>query len=509
MNKKKIACSLAIVGGGISGLYAAEYIARNKLERSVCVFEGDPTLGGRVKDKRFIEAPDVVAGMGAWRIHLQHANMMNLTKRFDIPVEDWTFNPSDKMEARGVFTNDTLELKKKAYPTLQYGKFANVSKAEQLWDMIMDPNNLIHANDYTDFGSYIKGVLGPEAWEYLDAAIAYKNDLAELDVATYVEFNQLEAGDNITVQRPNGGMSAYIEKLRDSAIANSVRIYTNQMVAFIGLYDDKNPDFLYHLESDDYLIDSQKLILAVPPVQLARISGSVIETIAQQNQFQSIQPQPAMKGAAVYAQPWWRMLPNESGRLQDMQRYLTTSACLQMVVPYKGSGPDGTAVLHTIFASGPCAEHWRVILNQEKSRLDKAVQQQLSYLFPGVNVPPAIDTEYQYWPDGAWHFQSPDWGFSLEDIEKFAMSPIKNGVQNGTLFLVGEAYNRRRTWCEGAIRSVNNILNYAWGVSNPDGDVFGSSSSVSSLLKTAKKGAGRKPSAKGVRVTGPRKVMRN
>ena len=56
-------CHVAIVGGGIAGLYTAESLLRLKKETSVCVFERDNRLGGRFYDIRFKEAPDVSVGM--------------------------------------------------------------------------------------------------------------------------------------------------------------------------------------------------------------------------------------------------------------------------------------------------------------------------------------------------------------------------------------------------------------------------------------------------------------
>ena len=53
---------MGIVGGGISGLYMAYQLLDKKKEKNVCVFEQESRLGGRIKDHRFKEAPDVHVG---------------------------------------------------------------------------------------------------------------------------------------------------------------------------------------------------------------------------------------------------------------------------------------------------------------------------------------------------------------------------------------------------------------------------------------------------------------
>lgn len=55
-------CDVAIVGGGLAGLYMAESLLRHKKETKVCVFERDVRLGGRIFDHVFPQVPDEVVG---------------------------------------------------------------------------------------------------------------------------------------------------------------------------------------------------------------------------------------------------------------------------------------------------------------------------------------------------------------------------------------------------------------------------------------------------------------
>ena len=55
-------CDVAIVGGGIGGLYTAESLLRHGKETTVCVFERDARLGGRIYDYVFPEVPNEKIG---------------------------------------------------------------------------------------------------------------------------------------------------------------------------------------------------------------------------------------------------------------------------------------------------------------------------------------------------------------------------------------------------------------------------------------------------------------
>ena len=56
---KNLSCDVAIVGGGISGLYMADTLLRLHQERNVCLFEKENTLGGRILDHTFERLPDI------------------------------------------------------------------------------------------------------------------------------------------------------------------------------------------------------------------------------------------------------------------------------------------------------------------------------------------------------------------------------------------------------------------------------------------------------------------
>lgn len=61
-------CEVAIVGGGIGGLYTAESLLRHEKETNVCLFERNERLGGRFYDYVFRQVPNETVGRCIWLV---------------------------------------------------------------------------------------------------------------------------------------------------------------------------------------------------------------------------------------------------------------------------------------------------------------------------------------------------------------------------------------------------------------------------------------------------------
>jgi hypothetical protein len=107
-------------------------LKKDNLENRVCLFERNDHYGGRIKDIFFEQVPSVSAGMGAWRINGKHCNMWEMVQDFNITWEEWNFDPEPKLEARGVFSNDSNVIRNIAFSTLEKGRFANFTD-DDMW----------------------------------------------------------------------------------------------------------------------------------------------------------------------------------------------------------------------------------------------------------------------------------------------------------------------------------------------------------------------------------------
>jgi hypothetical protein len=106
------------------------------------------------------------------------------------------------------------------------------------------------SSTYPDFGSYIRGELGPEGWGFMVAATAYKADLFELDAQAYIEFFHLEQTDNPFMFRPLRGMSAFITELVPRCQQVGVQMYLNEPIHMISL---ATGEYFFRAESEHYM----------------------------------------------------------------------------------------------------------------------------------------------------------------------------------------------------------------------------------------------------------------
>ncbi|KAJ7383868.1 hypothetical protein OS493_025744 [Desmophyllum pertusum] len=187
-----------------------------------------------------------------------------------------------------------------------------------------------------------------------------------------------------------------------NALVSSVKLYGGTLYKnneVISVKRKKKTKFI--LTTTALTVSAKKIVVATHPVAFLKIRGGVAEEIQREPAFQSITSMPAFKGAAVYKEAWWNNSTITNFSLEPRQRFVSNSNCLGITTPYGGRGPNGEAVLHTMYMDGACSRRWGDILRISKSAVDRELKRGLEYKFGGP-VPDPLDTVYQYWDEGAW-----------------------------------------------------------------------------------------------------------
>ncbi|PFX27799.1 Achacin [Stylophora pistillata] len=412
-------CDVAIVGGGLAGLYMAESLLRHKKETKVCVFERDVRLGGRIFDYVFPQVSDEVVGLGAWRVDMAHYNMRNILKRLNIPHKDWNFYSNSRTETRGYFSRDEHEIKRKSFPALTQGKFKDMT-CSQMLDYLLKKEHVDKIYNFATFETFQQHYLTPEG---------------------------------------SRGMSAFIAALAKSARRLGAKIFTGNDHRILSIHKQTNQ---FVLKTSKYEVRVGKLVVAAPPGAFGSVSGSVAERIRRAPEFQSILPRPAFKGAAVYPRAWWEEITNVEDKLYPMERFLSNSDCLGWTLPHGGRGRNGEAVLHVAYKDGVCGEKWGEILKLPKDVMDQEIHRALEYKF-NRKIPKPLSTVYQYWNEGAWYLQKPGSRVSMKQVTQWAKRPFAGE----DIYVIGSAYHPYRGYSEGAIMSANNALKDGWKIPIP------------------------------------------
>ena len=93
---------VAIVGGGVSGVYAAWRLAQAKPHWRIHLFEASDRIGGRLHSVAFPQAPHLVAEIGGMRFLDAHRHVSGLVRTLGLPSRLYPIDrPFDRVMLRG------------------------------------------------------------------------------------------------------------------------------------------------------------------------------------------------------------------------------------------------------------------------------------------------------------------------------------------------------------------------------------------------------------------------
>ena len=235
----------------------------------------------------------------------------------------------DRLEARGVFATDRLTLKKKAFPLLNHGKLENSTYAEMVEYLFSQRKE---ATKFPSFSTFASEYLTPEGYQLFNHLTGFIPDYArQFSPGSLVDAVMATANFKHNYSRPDKGLSSITQQLKFSVTKLGARLYQDEEIKVM----EETLDSRFKLITKNYTVTANKLVVAVPPVPLKRIKGSVAEKIQNDSIFKTIQYAVAFKGFAVFENAWWQLNSTGSRYLADEQEMLSTSDCLEHTFPYK------------------------------------------------------------------------------------------------------------------------------------------------------------------------------
>ncbi|EFC37715.1 predicted protein [Naegleria gruberi] len=450
-----LACDYAILGGGISGVFTAYQLAKNG-KNNICVVESTDRLGGRLET--FTLGNSKKYDIGGIRVNNQHTVMKNLAKELNITLvggyyldkseaQDLNLPSNVLMVSRDVSTNDKNVLRSQAYP--------KATGAVSGWDVLLGTSSEFFINStLQDTFSFTQAGLGSaEEMSYFQSTFRFRGDFQAVDRKTYAEFANVDSIDPLNFY-PVGGMGEFVRKM--SLIAQQsgkVRFLLSETVQTINPHSSSTTNKKYRIQTCLRNIEAKNVVIAIPPLALKDIKGSIAATLNAEPAFKQSKPLPVSTITMRFQQRWWE-------QASPARRIWTDSNCIQLIeIPITPSGIESNA-FRVSYADGHCAREWNdLYLGGGKSLIEKTILQYLTAIYPGVSIPQPLETVFKLWPD-AWYFEQPSAAVTLADKQKWALNPI----QNENVVLVGEAFHLERTWSVGAVKSAIDALNQRFGV---------------------------------------------
>lgn len=324
---------IAIVGGGVSGVYSAWRLQQAHPQQKIVVFEGSAHIGGRLLSVRPPDITNMVAELGGMRI--LPAVQPLITKLIEVvnqqrpptqQIDLYPF-PVDKPQnlayLRGVYlrlADFTTQPHKVPYHLsfLERGGTAGsiiLNAINQIVPGITDPGltesqrrQMAQNASFAGLPLYQQGfwnvllrVISGEAYQLGVDAGGYNSTLTNWNAADAIPWYLSDFGVNPQYQGFKQGFQAVPKALAEIFHTAGGDIRLNTPVASFDWVDE-----VFVLQVPGQTISAKSLILAMPRRSLDLLAPASPPLQAIQDLIASVTPRPLFKLFTTYTNPWWR-----------------------------------------------------------------------------------------------------------------------------------------------------------------------------------------------------------
>ena len=325
---------IAIIGGGIAGVYSAWRLKQAYPKTKIVVFEGNNHIGGRLLSVCPPDIKDMVAELGGMRIlpavqplitrlidvlneHLPADEKITL---YDFPVDQ----PQNIAYLRGVYlrlSDFTTNPDKVPYHLsfLERGEMSGsiiTSAIEQIVPGITDPKiddhmrrQMAREASFAGMPLYKQGfwnvllrVISGEAYQLGVDAGGYNSTMANWNAADAIPWYLSDFGVSAKYKAFSNGFQQVPLSLAKLFVAAGGEVRLNTPVDGFEWAGDETIE----LQVQGRTIRTQSLILAMPRRSLDLLSPASPPLREIEGLIESVTPRPLFKLYTTYANPWWR-----------------------------------------------------------------------------------------------------------------------------------------------------------------------------------------------------------
>jgi lysine 2-monooxygenase len=491
---------VAIVGGGISGLYAAwRLLTAPSAERaspppSVAVFEAAGRLGGRIFSATPPGMPHVPAELGAMRIVTSQAFVLALTRELGLPLADFPMGTDANLV---YLRTKRFRLRDYARPAavpyalrpaelgkspdgLLFGAIEklvpNYSKLDRAGWLAVKKNATRHGVPLWNrgFWNVLSEVLSNEALDLIREGGGYPSFLSNWNAAEASEYLTSDFPVGAAYRTIRGGMQRLPEAVAERVGRAGGMVRRRAQVAAVHVVSQNPPAFRLTFRparagDAPRVVNAKSVIFALPRRAIELIdTGSLLAAPDVRRAFDAIEGVVASKVFLGYHTPWWRQLGLRSGRANTD---LPMAQCYYFGTEREqpGGEPGNTnSLLMASYANDGPADFWTFAEGEAAAPLESNVRAELGRQLAAVHglTPPepytslAVDWGRDPY-GGAWHIWRP--GERSWEV----MPRIRKPVAELPLSIVGEAWSTEAGWIEGALNTAEHVLEEQYGLSRP------------------------------------------
>jgi monoamine oxidase len=491
---------VAIVGGGISGLYAAWRFTASKpgsaSARSIALFESSPRWGGRIDTTPVPPlGPGAAVELGPMRFTPSMQIVSSLLRHLNLAVEKFPGIALRQLYVRGTDVAFGASGPTNLPYRLAEGESSNPVDLAQSVIRNFVPNAFELEPDQWEpairsatfqgrpvyewgFWNIAESVASDEAYNYLETGFGLQSAMSNVNAAMAVHAVAVPLRDSVAneVYRPVAGWGGLVEALL-AAMDNGPQLRLQHRLREMERHDS-GFRLRFDTPEGEQVVDAAQVILAMPKRSLELIDLSALMPRARLHRLlDCISSVPVFKLCLAYEQPWWQKLKGWS------DGFSVTDMPARQV--YYGIGVGGSAEQNArVLMAGYCdlnsTEFWAGLarLGEEhtfseagghgrRASLIAAANRQLRTLLGAAEDPPApVWLGFADWSrdpfGGGWH----EWRPGI-DVLSFIPRMRQPFGDDTRLYVCGEAFSFFQGWIEGALMSAERLLEDRFHLARP------------------------------------------
>lgn len=508
MSDKKV--DIAIVGGGISGVYSAWRLQQAYPEKSIVLFERANSLGGRIWTEFAPGVDKVPMELGATWFSRMHLYVYPLiVDKLNLPIVSANYQPG-LYYLRGSHLNfndfensnkvpyqlDKDEEGKNPYIIFWEAIQAVVTGIEKFIPLTID--NYYQAYEFLQnyqvdgvklyqwgFWNLLSTKMSNEAHELLASSTGANSEVDNANAFDSIwQYLIASCPDNFRIR---DGYQLLPDTLGKNFEESGGKICLRHSLSSIE-FSNGDVELTFEVNKEQIKVCAEKVIGSMPPAALKAIriyENSKI--ISWPQQINAVYGVPFAKLFTVYERPWWQDVIGGPGQISINKLAISYTNLPLLSCYYLGASnyaDSGRALMIGSFADCADNSYWSGYCESErflpvKSPLSggklenmKAPQKQVDALQKQLklvhqyDVPEPIDAWYHDWAPYPWggavHQWRP-WNKSWE-VAKLMMQPI----ENRSLYTCGEAFSEVQGWVEGALSNTEMLLQSHFALDKPE-----------------------------------------
>lgn len=419
-----------IVGAGISGLYTAYKLIKEKKISGdkIVILEKSRRIGGRVYT--YSKLSEYKYDVGAGRLGKKHKYVMKLIKELGLSNDLVPISKEKCYYIEGKFMNEKELIKHfgSSFTSLsECWKYAITAKSK------MDPK-------YVNLETYFSSILSTRDVCMLAKSLGYISEMYEMNAYNALDTIRKDFDvENNDFYVMRNGIQSICDKLYELLVSKNVKFLFDTYLKDIKKNNNKNNyiNILVETERKPYTISAFHLYITI-----TRLDYTSIPFFKQYSNlfFDSVIDGKLMRIYAKYPidnnsmSCWFTGLPKT-----------ITDNKLLFIIPID----ESKGLIQISYSDSYVAQFWNSLTSERLVR-DK-ISKYLQEIFPNKTIPEPEWLTFHYWRNGV-HFWRPE--VCSHDVQQQMYQEMKKH----NIFIVGETFCNRQAWIDGALEMVHNVI---------------------------------------------------